>query len=57
MVPRIGDQMINFGSPDDYQEKLRNLKALYKEGFKNGGWTLYKSINLSYKNLVICLKK
>ncbi|MCX6219848.1 MAG: hypothetical protein NTZ69_02530 [Bacteroidia bacterium] len=57
MVPRIGNQLIYFGPPEDYQVKLRNLKALYKEGFKNGGWTLYKSINLSYKNLVICLKK
>jgi cell division protein FtsQ len=57
MVPRIGDQLIYFGPPEDYQVKLRNLKALYKEGFNNGGWTLYKSINLSYKNLVICLKK
>lgn len=57
MVPRVGDQLIYFGPPEDYQVKLRNLKALYKEGFKNGGWTLYKSINLSYKNLVICLKK
>jgi cell division protein FtsQ len=57
MVPRIGDQLINFGSPDDYQDKFRNLKALYKEGFKNGGWTVYKSINLAYKNQVICLKK
>ncbi len=57
MVPRVGDQLITFGSPEDYQVKFRNLKALYKEGFKNGGWTLYKSINLSYKNQVICSKK
>ena len=57
MIPRVGDQVINFGTPDNYQEKLRNLKALYKEGFKYGGWTVYKSINLSYKNLVICLKR
>ena len=57
MVPRIGDQLIYFGSPEDFQVKFRNLKALYKEGFKNGGWTRYKSINLSYKNQVICLKK
>jgi cell division protein FtsQ len=57
LVPRVGDQLIYFGSQDDYQVKLRNLKALYKEGFKNGGWTVYKSINLSYKNQVICLKK
>jgi len=57
IVPRIGEQLIYFGPPDDYQVKFRNLKALYKEGFKNGGWTSYKSINLSYKNLVICFKK
>ena len=57
MVPRVGEQLIYFGSPDDYERKFRNLKALYKEGFKNGGWTLYKSINLSYRNQVICLKK
>lgn len=57
MVPRVGEQVIYFGQPEDYQSKLRNLKALYKEGFKDGGWTIYKSINLSYKNLVICLKK
>lgn len=57
MVPRVGEQVIYFGPPEDYQSKLRNLKALYKEGFKDGGWTIYKSINLSYKNLVICLKK
>ncbi len=57
MVPRVGDQLIYFGSPDDYQIKFRNLKALYKEGFKYGGWTIYKSINLTYRNQVICLKK
>jgi cell division protein FtsQ len=57
LVPRVGDQLIYFGSPDNYQVKFRNLKALYKEGFKNGGWTVYKSINLSYRNQVICLKK
>ncbi len=57
LVPRVGEQLIYFGPPEDYQNKLRNLKALYKEGFKNGGWTIYKSIDLSYRNLVICLKK
>ncbi len=57
MVPRVGEQLIYFGPTDDYELKFRNLKALYKEGFKNGGWTLYKSINLAYKNQVICLKK
>ena len=36
MVPRVGDQLIYFGTPEDYQVKFRNLKALYKEGFKWG---------------------
>ncbi len=57
MVPRVGEQLIYFGPPEDFEVKFRNLKALYKEGFKNGGWTVYKSINLSYRNQVICLKR
>ncbi|MCE1198847.1 MAG: hypothetical protein LWW85_07750 [Marinilabiliales bacterium] len=57
MVPRIGEQIINFGTPENYQIKFRNLKALYKDGFKNGGWTIYKSINLMYINQVVCIKK
>lgn len=57
MIPRIGEQKIYFGYPDNFEIKFRNLKALYKDGFKRGGWTRYKAINLEFKNQVICIKK
>ncbi len=57
MVPRVGEQIILFGEPEDYQIKFRNLKALYTEGFKNGGWSIYKSINLEFRNQIVCTKK
>jgi len=57
MVPRVGEQIILFGEPEDFQIKFRNLKALYTEGFKDGGWSIYKSINLEFRNQIVCTKK
>jgi len=57
MVPRVGEQTILFGGPEDYQIKFRNLKALYTEGFKNGGWSRYKTINVEFRNQIVCTKK
>ncbi len=57
MIPRVGDQVIYFGVPEDYQLKFRNLKALYSEGFKTGGWSRYSSINAKYLNQIVCTKK
>jgi cell division protein FtsQ len=57
MIPRVGEQIILFGDPDDFQIKFRNLKALYTEGFSNGGWSIYKSINLEFRNQIVCTKK
>ena len=57
MVPRVGEQIILFGEPEDFQIRFRNLKALYTEGFKDGGWSIYKSINLEFRNQIVCTKK
>jgi cell division protein FtsQ len=57
MIPRVGEQIILFGEPEDFQIKFRNLRALYSEGFKNGGWSIYKSINVEFRNQIVCTKK
>ena len=57
VVTKIGDQRIDFGKTDRYKEKLRNLKAVFKQEFAECGWQKYKSINLKYKNQVVCTKK
>ena len=57
LIPQVGDYLIEFGKPDDYEMKFRNLKAVYQQGFKNFGWNKYKAISLKYQNQVVCTKK
>ena len=57
MIPRVGEQIILFGVPEDFKIKFRNLKALYTDGFKNGGWSIYKTINVEFRNQIVCTKK
>ena len=57
MIPRVGEQIILFGDPEDFQNKFRNLKALYTDGFRNGGWSIYKTINVEFRNQIVCTKK
>ncbi|MDA3930644.1 MAG: FtsQ-type POTRA domain-containing protein [Prolixibacteraceae bacterium] len=57
LVPRAGDQLIEFGEATEIEKKFRNLKAVYKNGFTNGDWTKYKKISLKFDNQVICTRK
>ena len=57
MLPQVGDYLIEFGTPDDYELKLRNLKAVYQQGFKNMGWNKYRTISVKYRNQFVCTKK
>lgn len=57
LIPRVGAHQILFGTMDNYEEKLRNLKLLYEQGFQKYGWNNYNKINLKYSNQVICTKR
>lgn len=57
MVPRLGAHIILFGDPLDYRRKLFKLEAVYREGFRYRGWNQYETINLKYRNQVICTKR
>ena len=57
MVPKIGNQLIVFGSADNYEEKFTNLLIFYKNVQSKVGWNKYSSLNVSYKNQVIAVKR
>ena len=58
LIPVIGDQSIILGSNEDLPLKLKKLKLFYKEGLnKTNAWDKYSTINLKFKNLVVCTKK
>jgi cell division protein FtsQ len=56
LVPKIGSQTILFGSSEDAKEKLENLKTFYQKVMSKMDWNTYTSINLKYKNQVVCAK-
>jgi cell division protein FtsQ len=57
LVPLLGGHTIHFGSLDDMDEKLGKLITFYREGAAKAGWIEYRSIDLRYKNQIICSKK
>lgn len=56
LLPKIGQQNIILGDTSRLEEKLRNLRVFYSGGMKNEGWNTYKTINLEFRNQVVCIK-
>lgn len=58
LYPAIGNHKIVFGDAKNVAEKFNKLKLFYTQGLnKSDSWTKYSTINLKYKNLVVCTKK
>lgn len=57
LIPRVGSQIIYFGSAEKMESKFFKLKTLYREGFSNTGWNQYERINLKFTRQVICTKR
>lgn len=57
LVPRVGMHIIEFGTIENYQEKFKRLKHLYTSGLKHTGWEKYKTVNVKYKNQIVCTKR
>ncbi len=58
VIPKIGGQTIRFGEVDENMaEKFDRLKIFYNEGLRKVGWDKYKTIDLRYKDQVVCEKR
>ncbi|MBO4551441.1 MAG: cell division protein FtsQ [Bacteroidaceae bacterium] len=56
LYPRVGQHVIELGSTDNFQDKLRRLRIFYREGLDRIGWNKYKKISLAYDGQVVCTK-
>lgn len=56
LIPRVGSHVIILGKIEEYREKMEKLEKLYTNGFTQIGWREYKSIDLRYKNQIVCSK-
>jgi len=56
LVPTVGQHIIILGTIENYQLKFEKLKIIYQNVLNPLGWNLYKTIDLKYKNQVVCTK-
>jgi cell division protein FtsQ len=58
LVPMVGDQSIILGKWDaGVEAKFKKLRTFYEEGFSREGWKKYKTIDLRFRNQVVCERK
>ncbi|MDQ6889548.1 MAG: hypothetical protein M3Z56_04635 [Bacteroidota bacterium] len=57
LIPKVGNQVIDFGDTDDYRQKFRNLLTFYKQIEVKSGWNMYSVIDVKYKGQVIGVKR
>ena len=56
LIPLVGRHVVVMRTFNDYERKLRKLKIFYKQGLSKGGWDRYRTINIEFKNQVVCTK-
>lgn len=57
LIPELGDHVINFGDITKAERKLKNLEAYYRKNMVTENWDNYSTINLIYKDQIVCTKK
>jgi cell division protein FtsQ len=56
LVPLAGSHIIVFGNFQDIDEKMNKLLVFYQHGLNKVGWNIYETVNLKYKNQIVCTK-
>ena len=49
----LGDQRIEFGTPEDYQLKFNKLKIFY-ENVLSKDWSRYRRISIKFQDQIVC---
>jgi cell division protein FtsQ len=57
LTPLIGNQSIEFGDGNDYENKFHKLFIFYKEVIAQTGFEKYAGINIAFANQVIAIRK
>jgi cell division protein FtsQ len=57
LIPRVGNYEIQFGKMTDIETKFLKLNSFYEQALSKTDWNKYKTINLKYKDQIVCFKK
>ena len=53
IYPQVTGQIVEFGTPVNYEDKLHKLMVFYKDILPQKGWTKYEKVNLNYEGQII----
>ncbi|MBL7845958.1 MAG: cell division protein FtsQ [Cyclobacteriaceae bacterium] len=53
IYPQVTGQVVEFGTPEKYEDKLHKLMVFYKDILPQKGWTKYEKVNLNYEGQII----
>ena len=57
IIPKVGNQLIVFGTGENYKEKFDNLLIFYKNVISKVGWNKYSQINVAFHGQVVAVKR
>lgn len=52
-LTQVGDEQIEFGHPENIEQKFSKLKIFYKEILPRVGWNKYSRVNLEYEGQIV----
>lgn len=54
LEPQVTKQEIMIGKPENIEKKFKKLMIFYKQILPYKGWNSYTSVNLKFKNQIVC---
>ncbi len=52
--PQVGEQLVEFGSAKNMEDKLTRLKTFYDKIIPIKGWGSYRMVSVRYDNQIVC---
>ena len=53
-LPQIGNETIEFGKPEDIEQKFKKILIFYRKVLPAMGWDKYRRVNVEFKDQIIC---
>lgn len=57
LIPRVGNHTVHLGSADNFEGKLGNLEVFYNKVLPEVGWNKYSTINLAFRDQIVCKRR
>ena len=54
LIPQVTKQVVEFGLPEQIDQKLRKLMVFYKQILPVKGWNTYSKVSLKFENQIVC---